>query len=72
MVFHERKEENKSSDCNKPTVNKSAAEKPPEYNMGQVQEINKKMDNKIQRVEENILQWIDEETKALKDTKKKT
>ena len=25
------------------------------------------MDGKIQRVEENILQWIDEETKVLKD-----
>ena len=30
------------------------------------QEINKKVDSKIQRVEENILQWIDEETKDLK------
>ena len=31
------------------------------------QEINKKVDGKIQRVEENILQWIDEETKVLKE-----
>ena len=71
MVFHERKEESKSSDANKPTPKKSAAEKPPEYNQGQVQEINKKVDSKIQRVEENILQWIDEETKTLKDSLEK-
>ena len=35
------------------------------------QEINKKVDSKIQRVEENILQWIDEETKVLKDNLEK-
>ena len=35
------------------------------------QEINKKVDGKIQRVEENILQWIDEETKVLKDNLEK-
>ena len=29
------------------------------------------MDGKIQRVEENILQWIDEETKVLKDNLEK-
>ena len=29
------------------------------------------MDSKIQRVEENILQWIDEETKVLKDNLEK-
>jgi len=70
MVFHERKEESKSSDkkdADKPKVKKAPSDKPPEYNQGQVQEINKKVDSKIQRVEENILQWIDEETKTLKE-----
>ena len=37
------------------------------FHCGIFQEINKKVDGKIQRVEENILQWIDEETKVLKD-----
>merc|ERR1719191_1073024 len=72
MVFHERKEESKSSESSKPR--KSSGDKqdrPAEYNQGQVQEINKKVDGKIQRVEENILQWIDEETKCLKDSLEK-
>jgi len=70
MVFHERKEESKSTEASKPR--KAASEKPtPEYNQSQVQEINKKVDSKIQRVEENILQWIDEETKVLKDNLEK-
>eukprot|EP00092_Neocalanus_flemingeri_P094180 GFUD01119734.1.p1 GENE.GFUD01119734.1~~GFUD01119734.1.p1 ORF type:complete len:412 (+),score=110.39 GFUD01119734.1:28-1263(+) len=73
MAFHERKEESKSQpDSVKPSSAKKApSDKPPEYNQGQVQEINKKVDSKIQRVEENILQWIDEETKTLKDTLEK-
>jgi len=66
VVFHERKEESKNSDTVKPKVKKAPSDKPPEYNQGQVQEINKKVDSKIERVEENILQWIDEETKSLK------
>merc|ERR1719270_1121535 len=70
MVFHERKEESKSSDSSK-TKKVSTEKKPAEYNQGQVQEINKKVDGKIQRVEENILQWIDEETKVLKDSLEK-
>merc|ERR1719348_936429 len=70
MVFHERKAESKSTEASKPR--KAASEKPtPEYNQSQVQEINKKVDSKIQRVEENILQWIDEETKVLKDNLEK-
>ena len=70
MVFHERKEESKSSPAAaKPK--KATTEKQPEYNQSQVQEINKKVDSKIQRVEENILQWIDEETKTLKDVVEK-
>merc|ERR1719187_379141 len=63
-AFHDRKEESKSSE--KPKAKKAPSDKPPEYNQGQVQEINKKVDSKISRVEENILQWIDEETKTLK------
>jgi len=65
MVFHERKEESKNTEASKPK--KATSDKPPEYNQSQVQEINKKVDSKIQRVEENILQWIDEETKVLKE-----
>ena len=63
-AFHDRKEESKSSE--NPKSKKAPSDKPPEYNQGQVQEINKKVDSKISRVEENILQWIDEETKTLK------
>jgi len=69
MVFHERKEESKNTEASKPR--KATSDKPPEYNQSQVQEINKKVDSKIQRVEENILQWIDEETKVLKDNLEK-
>jgi len=69
MVFHERKEESKTPEASKPR--KAVSDKPPEYNQSQVQEINKKVDGKIQRVEENILQWIDEETKVLKDNLEK-
>merc|ERR1711902_404242 len=69
MVFHERKEESKNTEASKPK--KATSDKPPEYNQSQVQEINKKVDSKIQRVEENILQWIDEEAKVLKDNLEK-
>merc|ERR1719315_379234 len=65
-AFHDRKEESKSSE--KPKAKKAPSDKPPEYNQGQVQEINKKVDSKISRVEENILQRIDEETKTLKES----
>ena len=33
-----------------------------------VQEVNKRVDRKIEKVEENILQWIDEEAKAIRST----
>lgn len=70
VVFHERKETTKPPSASPPTPSKvksKPTESPPEYNQGQVQEINKKVDTKIQKVEENILQWIDEETKCLKE-----
>ena len=74
MVFHDRKETEKE---------KKKTESPPakpknrangengECTQGQVQEMSKKVDTKIAKVEENILQWIDEETKGLKDTLEK-
>ena len=49
-AFHDRKEESKASE--KPKAKKAPSDKPPEYNQGQVQEINKKVDSKISRVEE--------------------
>lgn len=64
MVFHEKKETSKTAESPPP---KAKSNQQPEYNQGQVQEFNKKVDTKIQKVEENILQWIDEETKCLKD-----
>merc|ERR1712179_350143 len=67
MVFHERKETNATADSPPTKPPKSVSDKPAEFNQGQVQEINKKVDTKIQKVEENILQWIDEETKCLKE-----
>jgi len=66
VVFHDRKEINKTADSPPPKP-KAQNNHHPEYNQGQVQEINKKVDTKIQKVEENILQWIDEETKCLKE-----
>jgi len=63
-----KKEESKSSETVKPKAKKAPSDKPTEYNQGQVQEINKKVDSKISRVEENMLQWLDEETKTLKET----
>ena len=66
MVFHERKETSKTTSPPAKPKNTSNGEAK-EYSQGQVQEINKKVDGKIQKVEENILQWIDEETKCLKD-----
>jgi hypothetical protein len=38
------------------------------YVQMQVQEVNKRVDRKIEKVEENILQWIDEEAKAIRST----
>merc|ERR1712002_1454082 len=66
VVFHDRKDPPSASPPSASKV-KKPTETPAEFNQGQVQEINKKVDTKIQRVEENILQWIDEETKCLKD-----
>merc|ERR1711953_1321159 len=61
MVFHERKETSKTTSPPAKPKNTSNGEAK-EYTQGQVQEINKKVDGKIQKVEENILQWIDQET----------
>lgn len=68
LSFHDRKEEK-----TEPKLKKVSTDKQPEhgYNQNQVQEMNQKVDGKIQRVEENILQWIDEETKTLKVTLEK-
>jgi len=66
MSFHERKEEK-----TEPKLKKVSTETQPGYNQDQVQEINTKVDGKIQRVEENLFQWIDEEAKSLKETLEK-
>ena len=63
MAFHAGKETSKTTSPPAKPKNTSNGDVP----QNQVQEINKKVDGKIQKVEENILQWIDEETKCLKD-----
>jgi len=63
MAFHAGKETSKTTSPPAKPKNASNGDVP----QNQVQEINKKVDGKIQKVEENILQWIDEETKCLKD-----
>jgi len=65
ILFHEKKET--KSEKSPEVKKKPAQETPVEYTQSQVSEMNKKVDTKIQKVEENILQWIDEETKTLKD-----
>merc|ERR1712080_289478 len=67
VVFHDRKDPPAAASPPAASKVKKPTETPAEFNQGQVQEINKKVDTKIQKVEENILQWIDEETKCLKD-----
>ena len=67
MAFHDRKGDQK----NEPNLKKVTSEKQTGYNQEQVQELNQKVDNKIQRVEENIFQWIDEEAKSLKTSLEK-
>jgi len=70
MAFHAGKETSKTTSPPAKPKNASNGDAK-EYTQGQVQEINKKVDGKIQKVEENILQWIDEETKCLKDSLEK-
>ena len=70
MAFHAGKETSKTTSPPAKPKNTSNGDAK-EYTQGQVQEINKKVDGKIQKVEENILQWIDEETKCLKDSLEK-
>lgn len=67
VVFHDRKETSKTSSSPPAKPKAKANGDAKEHTQEQVQEITKKVDGKIQKVEENILQWIDEETKCLKD-----
>ena len=61
MLFHEKKEDSKAQD----TIHD---EKKKDVTPVQVtKEINKKIDTKIDRMEQNIMQWIDDETKLLKE-----
>ena len=62
MSFHERKEE-------KTERNLKKVEPKPKTEGGL--EMNKKMEDKIQKIEENICQWIDEEAKSLKESLEK-
>merc|ERR1711962_120193 len=71
MAFHAGKETSKTTSPPAKPKNTSNGDAK-EYTQGQVQEINKKVDGKIQKVEENILQWIDEETKCLNDSEPST
>ena len=66
MAFHERKEEKPEK-----KLKKVPEKKPNDDNLVHTDEINQKVDGKIQKVEENILQWIDEEAKTLKESLEK-
>ena len=63
MAFHDKKDEKPA----KKLKSTSSGESTKGLNQDQVVEINHKVDSKIQRVEENIFQWIDEEARSIKD-----
>jgi len=71
IAFHDRKEE--KNDINLKKVNKEQRPQPktseatPQVSV----DVEKKFEVKVQKIEENICQWIDEETKTLKDTLEK-
>jgi len=62
MSFHERKEEKTERNLKK-VEPKARSEGGPE--------VTKKFEEKIQKIEENICQWIDDEAKSLKDSLEK-
>ena len=73
IAFHDRKEE--KNDINLKKVNKEHKPKPkpkeePAHEPSD-EVINKKFEVKVQKIEENICQWIDEETKTIKETVEK-
>ena len=73
IAFHDRKEE--KNDINLKKVNKEPKPKPkpkeePVHEPSD-EVINKKFEVKVQKIEENICQWIDEETKTIKETVEK-
>ena len=71
IAFHENKDKDKN-DFNLKKVEKETKPKPkpkPVTNEpAESSEINKKFEVKVQKIEENICQWIDDETKTLKET----
>ena len=74
IAFHENKKDDKN-DINLKKVEKEtkpkAKPKPVTTEPAENTEIHKKFEVKVQKIEENICQWIDEETKTLKDTMEK-
>lgn len=69
IAFHDRKEE--KNDINLKKVNKEQKPKTSESTPQVSVDVEKKFEVKVQKIEENICQWIDEETKTLKDTLEK-
>jgi len=69
IAFHDRKEE--KNDINLKKVNKEQKPKTSEATPQVSVDVEKKFEVKVQKIEENICQWIDEETKTLKDTLEK-
>ena len=59
MSFHERKEERTDRNLKKVEAKPRTESAAPE--------MSKKFEDKIQKIEENICQWIDDEAKSLKD-----
>ena len=71
ITFHENKKDDKN-DFNLKKVEKEKTPKPKpkpvKTELSETGEIHKKFEVKVQKIEENICQWIDDETKTIKET----
>merc|ERR1719264_1000181 len=71
ITFHENKKDDKN-DFNLKKVEKEKTPKPKPKPVttesAETGEIHKKFEVKVQKIEENICQWIDDETKTIKET----
>ena len=69
ISFHDRKDE--KNDFNLKKVEKKEPVKTKQKSEQPNGDIDKKFEVKVNKIEENICQWIDEETKTLKETLEK-
>jgi len=71
IAFHDRKEEKNDINLKKVKKEEKPKPKPSEAPQQVSVDIDKKFEVKVQKIEENICQWIAEETTTLKDTLEK-